>query len=382
MNDIRYLLIDYNHLEVYKLIHSNLAPISSQKTSKEEESKPLDKLEPVECKTWKELCDHWKKNFYFTKQIEETLAVVAAVVLSTTTEGGQLALRVLGPPGAAKSTIAECFAEIPELVHPVSKFTGIVSGWGSVTDDKQLAVKLNGKCLLIKDADPLMQMTNLHEIEAELRDGLGDAVIRATYKTGRELQIRSLFTCILFGTRTLKGMDNTLLGARFLDVFIHDRNTPTRGIVKHAIKSQGLGIIDQLTRNIDNGQTNNNNSKNSESTNNISSGNVNSNRSTSNTNTETKRKPIILKLAPHTIGFIEHKKRYIDSGKVDIKYPNPIEEERIYAMGELIAFLRAKPDTTKGGELKYRVEKELSTRLGELLIRVYLFLQIVINDNE
>jgi len=377
MNDIRDLIQSYNHLEVYRLIHSNLAPlVLSQKT---EETKPLSALEPVECKTWKDLCDHWKKNFFFTKQIEETLAVVSAVVLSTTTEGGQLALRVLGPPGAAKSTIAECFAEIPDLVHPISKFTGIVSGWGSVTNDQQLASKLNGKCLMVKDADPLMQMTNLHEIEAELRDGLGDAVIRATYKTGRELEIRTLFTCILFGTKSLKGMDNTLLGARYLDVTIHDRNTPTRGIVKHAIKSQGVSIIDQLTRNLENGQNDNKRTSNDNGSTII---NASCNRNDPISNTETKRKPIIVKLAPKTIGFIQHKKKYIDSGKVDIKYPNAVQEERIYAMGELISFLRAKPDRTKTGDLKYRIEKELSTRLGELLIRLYLFLQIVINDHE
>lgn len=364
MNDIRDLIQSYNHLEVYKLIHANLAPLSLSQKTKEEPS--LDTLEPVECKTWDELCDHWKKNFYFTKEIEQTLAVISAVVLSTTTEGGQLALRVIGPPGAAKSTIAECFAELPTMVHAISKFTGIVSGWAAVSEDQQLAAKLNGKCLFVKDADPLMQMTNLNEIEAELRDGLGDAVIRATYKTGRELEIRSLFTCILCGTKHLKGMDNTLLGARFLDVFIHDRKTPTRGIVKHAIKSQGTSIIEQLTRNKDNGQHTT----------------TSNNHPSTSIDTESKRKPIIIKLAPKTIGFIQHKKKYIDSGKVNIKYPSPVKEERIYAMGELIAYIRAKPDKTKTGELKYRIERELSTRLGELLIRLYLFLQIVINDNE
>jgi hypothetical protein len=363
-----------HHLQIYRTIHNNLAPISFQKVSLADQFD--NQLKAEECDTWKELCLHWKENFFFTTEIQNTLATMIAVVLSTTTEGGQLGLRVIGPPGSAKSTLAECLSEAMELVYSVSKFTGIVSGFGSVSDDQQTAKKIDGKCLLVKDADPMMQMTNLAQIESELRDGLGDGVIRATYKTGRELEIRTLFTSILCGTKSLRGMDNALLGARYIDIVIHNKDTPTRDIVRTAIKSQGRGIIDKLTRNLDNGTSSKDDG---EDNNNIDSTIRNGSDTTPEPN---KRKPIINKLAPKTIGFLRKKKEYIDSGRVNIKYPNSIQEERIYAAGELIAFLRAKPDTTKGGELKYRVEKELSTRLGELLIRLYLFLQIVINDEE
>lgn len=345
-----------NHLQIWKLINENLLQVDTsilQKNNEEDkETLPIE-----QCDTWEELCEHWSANFFFTKEIEYTLATMMAVILSTSTEGGQLGLRVLGPPGGAKSTLSECLSQATELVHAVSKFTGIVSGWGQMNNKDQMAERLNHKCLMIKDADPLMQLSNRDQIESELRDGLGDAVIRASYRTGRELEVRTLFTAILCGTKSLRGMDNALLGARFLDIVIHDPNSPTRDIVKSAINSQSKTIISQLTKN--------RNRKDADHEKRVQ---------------HSKIKPIIAKLAPKTIAFLRKKKELIESGDVDIKEPTPVEVERIFAKGELIAYLRAKPDRDKSGELKYRIEKELSTRLGEQLIRLYLFLQVVLND--
>ena len=175
-----------NYGDIYQYLAERLQPAKLTKSShptpssSQENSESEQEFEPIRCETFRELCDHYfgPQALEHTDEIEKTLATILAVVLSTSATGGQLALRVIGPPGSAKSTLAESVSAAKKMVYATSKFTGIISGWASIKRSKMTASQINGKTLFIKDADPIVQLPNLKQIESELRDALGDGVIR------------------------------------------------------------------------------------------------------------------------------------------------------------------------------------------------------------
>ena len=233
-----------NYLQILNFIKQRLTTVSLEPAEEEEHK---NKFTPIPCSSSKELVEHFKGTLEWTKDIEYTLLSMVSVCLSTNTTGGQLGLRVIGPPGSVKSTLAECMSHSRRYVYPRSKFTGIISGWTSLRKSKQTANKMNEKCVLIKDADTMLQLPNLKQIESEIRDVLGDGVIRSEYRTGVEIEINTLFTMILCGTKVLRRMDDALLGSRFIDVVVYDSiKTKAEPIVKRAIRSQFDTITRQL----------------------------------------------------------------------------------------------------------------------------------------
>ena len=343
------------YLDVYQFIRDRLVPVqlSPQREPEEEETPDLD---PIECTSFEELLSYFfaKDALEHTPEIEHCLASMLAVVISTTITGGQLGLRVYGPAGSTKSTLAEALAPCKSLVYARSKFTGFVSGWSSIRKSENIANKVNGKCIIIKDADTLLQLQNLKQIESEIRDAMGDGVIRAEYRTGREFEIHTLFTMIMCGTDAIKQMDDVLLGARFLDIRIFEPGTDAKPIVRRAIKSQFSTIWSQLS----------------------------GEKSYSNNNGSNRpRKEIILKLAPPAMGFMLHKKQQIDSKALRGTPLTPGQEERLLAMGELTAFMRMKVKRSFDGEISRRIQKEIPSRLGEQFVRLVSFLGIVYQDS-
>ena len=347
-----------NYGDIYQYLAERLQPAKLTKSShptpssSQENSESEQEFEPIRCETFRELCDHYfgPQALEHTDEIEKTLATILAVVLSTSATGGQLALRVIGPPGSAKSTLAESVSAAKKMVYATSKFTGIISGWASIKRSKMTASQINGKTLFIKDADPIVQLPNLKQIESELRDALGDGVIRGDYRTGRSFEIYTLFTLIMCGTPVLRRMDDSELGARYLDISIHDKNTPTERIVSRAIDSQFSTICSQLAGGIKE----------------VDSDII-------------RRKEIIRKLAPPTIGFLYYKREQIRQGFHVVPWSEP-EKSEIHAMGNLISYLRARVDRGPTGERKNKADREIATRLGEQLTRLKIFLGVVLKE--
>ena len=338
--------------ELYQFIADRLGPVvlrgKASSTAVESGEDHLT-VDPIPCQSIQELYDHYfsPKTLEHSPEIEHTLNAMLTVILSTSATGGQLALRVMGEPGTAKSTLAESMSVCNEMVHPMSKFTGIISGWSSIKKSKLLASKINGKTLLIKDADTLLQLPNLSQVESELRDALGDGVIRSDYRTGRSFEIYTLFTLILCGTPILRQMDNARLGARYLDINIRNRNASTDKIVRRAIKSQFRELCSQLSEGI---------------------GEVEQDK--------VKRKEIIRRLAPPTYGFLLHKRQQIREG-IEVVSPGEKQEEIIRSMGEVVSYLRAKVDRDNSGDLRQKAYREAATRLGEQFTRFLVFNAII-----
>jgi hypothetical protein len=208
------------------------------------------------------------------------------------------------------------------------------------------AFKMKNRCVIIKEADTLLQLTNLAQVESEIRDILGDGVIRVEYRNGQETELQATITMVLCGTKSLRKMDDSLLGSRFIDCVIHsdEDNHQNHEIVDRTIRSQ-LRILSSV---ISGGREPNDLSE------------------------------IVQNVAPYVHGFVRHKIAQIDSGTLDIVHDDGIEKQ-IRQLGEFVAFCRAKIDRDRDKNLLYKPEKELSTRLGLHLSRLATFLAVVLH---
>ena len=345
--DLRDVLSSRNHLKTHLHVALNLERIELSEDIDDTNEEEIEQIEAVPCETFKELIDdHYDGELEMTDNIEKTLACMLATVVSTTTYGGQLGLRVIGRPGSAKSTLAEAISCARDYVYPRSKFTGIVSGWASLKKSEQTAAKMNGMCVIVKDADTMLQLPNLRQVESEIRDALGDGVIRGEYRTGLEFEIETMFTMIQCGTKSLRGTDDSCLGSRFLDIVISDSDkSSSEHIVRRSINSQFSAISKALAGNNGSEQLNN-------------------------------RKKGIEALGGPTKGLLQFIKQKIKDG-ITIKPITKKQETQFMAIAELISYCRAKVERSTQGYIIYRPEKELATRLSEQFSRLGIFLAIL-----
>jgi hypothetical protein len=179
-------------------------------------------IAPIECKEWKKLIDAWKKPLKMRQSLEDTLAVMLAVAISTMQSGDQqLFLQVIGDAGSAKSRFCNgllvskhCFA----LEH----LTGFHSGWKDASgEDFSLIARINHKTLITPEGDVLTSSPHFQEIMSQQRK-IFDGSSKASYKNRAEdMEYTGLRTpWIIAGTPALMDTDQSRLGDRFIRVFI------------------------------------------------------------------------------------------------------------------------------------------------------------------
>ena len=121
-----------------------------------------------------------------------------------------------------KSTLCEALAVAKEYVLSKSTIRGFHSGFGDggEDDDHSLIKSCRDKTLVMKDGDTLLQSPNLGQILSEGRD-VYDRVSRSSYrnKSSRDQEGVNM-TWILCGTASLRQLDSSELGARFLDCIV------------------------------------------------------------------------------------------------------------------------------------------------------------------
>jgi hypothetical protein len=89
--------------------------------------------------------------------------------------------------------------------------------------DNSLIPLITGKTLVTKDGDTLLQSPNLSQILSEARD-LYDSTARTHYRNAMSKDYEGIrMTWILCGTSSLRQLDSSELGERFLDCVIMDR---------------------------------------------------------------------------------------------------------------------------------------------------------------
>jgi hypothetical protein len=183
-----------------------------------------DGLECVPCSKYKEVVNAWRKALLWTDGLDRALACMLASVASTQMLGDQLWLKVLGPAACGKSTLCEAISINKDYVLAKSTIRGFHSGFkeqgGGKEEDNSLLSLLSGKTLVTKDGDTLLQSPNLPQILSEGRD-VYDGVSRTHYRNTMSKDYDGLrITWILCGTSSLRQIDSSELGERFLDCVI------------------------------------------------------------------------------------------------------------------------------------------------------------------
>lgn len=181
-------------------------------------------VEVIPCQNWAALRNAWLRAMKWTQGLDDALAVMLACAISTDMDyDDQVWIKLVGPAACGKTTLAEALSTSKRYVYANSTMTGIHSGWKTDSkgeEDHSLAAKIKGKTLIIKDGDTLLQAANKDKILSELRD-LYDRTSRVHYGHGVSRQYENhAVTLILCGTESLRSLDDSELGERFIDCVI------------------------------------------------------------------------------------------------------------------------------------------------------------------
>ncbi len=171
------------------------------------------------CTNFKALRNAWQYAMEWTEGLDISLSVILATVVSTDANGDQLWLILMGPASSGKSTLLEAISTNADYVFPKDNIRGFHSGYKSDkdgTEDHSLVPKIKGKTLVTKDGDTLLQTPNLGQILSEARS-LYDRNVRVHYRHAVDRDYRDVsMTWIIAGTSSIKALDRSELGQRFL----------------------------------------------------------------------------------------------------------------------------------------------------------------------
>lgn len=313
------------------------------------------KIEPLECNSYNDLVASWKDTsheeggkkgaLYLTDQIDVTLSVMLAIVASTKLQGSQIWLRVIGPPGSVKSTLCEAISACEEHVFPMSMLTGIHSGYGA-SEDCSLVSKINGKTVIVNEGDMLLVAPNMVQILGELRD-IYTGVTRAHYRNGKSYVYKGLrITFILAGTPSLRKLNRSSLGDRFLDCVVYDR--PEKGKVDSEEEKLLNRVASMAIARCKNEST-------SESAGQDVQHKIHATRMTA--------------------GFVQHLRLVAPQKASEIEISEKAVQSCIH-LAQLTAYMRAKSEEKAEAD---ETEVELPSRLTEQYIRLAICLAIVLD---
>lgn len=190
--------------------------------AKKKGGKSTATLELKECTDHKALIASWRKAMKWTPGLQAGLDTMLASIISTNCVGDQLWVKIIGPPSCGKSTLCEAVSVNVDHVLAKSTIRGFHSGFQGEDKevDNSLIAQVNGKTLVTKDGDTLIQSPNLSQILSEARD-VYDRNSRTHYRNAASREYIGInMTWILCGTNSLRSLDNSELGERFLDCVI------------------------------------------------------------------------------------------------------------------------------------------------------------------
>ena len=301
-------------------------------------------LDPVECRSWFLLVTAWRKALKWTPGLDRALSVMLASITSTKSVGDQLWVRIISPPASGKSTLCEALSVNRKYVVAKSTIRGFHSGFKTDRDgeeDNSLLSQLYGKTLITKDGDTLLQAPNKSQILAEARD-VYDGTSRTHYrnKMSKDYQGARL-TWILCGTNSLRQLDSSELGERFLDCVI--------------MESIDEDLEDEILWRVAN-RTESNMSLESDG------------------KAETQYDPELAQAMQLTGGYVGWLRENAKGQLSQVTASEAALRECI-ALGKFVAFMRARPSERQGET----AEREFASRLTSQMIRLAKCLAVVLN---
>lgn len=299
------------------------------------------------CDRYCALVNSWRKAMKWTPGLDRALSVMLASIASTPSVGDQLWIKIIGPAACGKSTLCEALSANTNYVIAKSTLRGFHSGYRSGRngdhdeEDNSLISLISGKTLVTKDGDTLLQSPNLGQILAEARD-LYDSVSRSHYRNrmGRDYTgIR--MTWILCGTSSLRQLDSSELGERFLDCVIME------GIDDALEDEILLRVVNKADRNL---------------------------AYQSNGKMESQYEPELMNAMQLTGGYINYLRENAYE-KIPLILMDDDAKTKLMHYGKFVAHMRARPSIRQ----KETVERELATRLVSQLTRLAKCMAFVLN---
>ena len=300
-----------------------------------------NKLRPVPCSSYEDLTTSWKKAMRFTDGLDYGLSVMLASIASTAAVGDQLWIRIIGPPSCGKSTLCEAVSVSSRYIIPKSTLRGFHSGFNVGGEDHSLISKVAGRTLVVKDGDTILQAPNRSQILSEARD-MYDCVSRSDYRNGAGRDYEGIrMTWILCGTPSLRELDESELGARFIDCIVMEGiDDDEEDII---VRRKALRSIEDLD--------------------------IESSESA-----ESQNNPALIEAMQLSGGYVEHLRNNAFHAFPSIGFPESAIDT-CCELGKLVSYLRARPsvDTEDEGG------RELSARLVSQFARLAKCLAFVLN---
>lgn len=301
-------------------------------------------LQLIPCHTWKKLINGWRKALHWTPGLDRALSVMLASITSTKAVGDQLWIKIIGPPASGKSTLCEALSTSRNHVVAQSTIRGFHSGYKSDksgTEDNSLIASLMNKTLITKDGDTLLTAPNLAQILAEARD-IYDRTSRTHYRHGLSRNYEGLnMTWLLCGTASLRQLDDSELGQRFIDCVIME------GIDLDLERSIARRKAYTANRNI---------------------------KLESDGKVESRTDPDMTHVMQLTGGYVEYLRANANELLNKVQFPDELLDQCV-DLGIFVAYMRARPSSRQ----KEKAEREFGTRLTSQFVSLANCLAVVLN---
>lgn len=300
-----------------------------------------NELALIPCEEYRTVVNSWRKALRWTDGLDCALSVMLASITSVKTVGDQLWVKIIGPASTGKSTLCEAVSCNTKYIMAKSTIRGFHSGYGDESEDNSLVARLSGKTLVTKDGDTLLQSPNLGQILAEARD-LYDCTSRTHYRNKQSKDYSGVrMTWILSGTSSLRSIDSSELGERFLDCVIMeeiDDDMEDEILWRVANRAdRGVGIE-------------------------------------SNSKAETHNDPKLTEAMQLTGGYVDH----LRDNAINLlsAIDNPEQSRRACTrLGKFVAYMRARPSKLQ----TEHAEREFAARLVVQMVRLSKCLAAVLN---
>jgi hypothetical protein len=298
------------------------------------------------CSSYKVLVNSWRKALKWTVGLDHALTTMLASIASVKLLGDQLWIKVVSPASTGKSALCEAVSVNSQYVCAKSSIRGFFSGYreGSQGVDAGLVPLIRDKTLVTKDGDTLLQSPNLPQILSEGRD-LYDGTSRTHYRN-MVVQDHSgvRTTWILCGTSSLRQLDSSELGERFLDCVIME------DIDDELEEEIGWRVANRADRSMG---------------------------MESNGKPETHNEPAMAEAMQLTGGYVSWLRENAGSMVGEIRNPDWAKWLCV-RLGKFVALMRARPSLRQDE----KPEREFSARLVSQLVRLAKCLAFVLNKDE
>ncbi len=209
-------------------------------------------LESAPCSSWSELLEAWGRALRMRQDLQDALAVLLAVCLSTEQEGdGQLFLQLIASAGSAKTKMCDGLLVSKRCKH-LEHITGFHSGYNDGTGkDYSFIGRANKKTMITPEGDVLVSSPKFQELMSQIRR-IFDGTAGSVYKTRDDDLIHTGLRTpwIMAGTPAILDHDQSRLGDRFLRMRIDPPGDEERRAIQRKVISSSMRSVQRTVNGV------------------------------------------------------------------------------------------------------------------------------------